>query len=175
MSRNAAESNLQGKEWIFEAAAKRAPSRRLHPMSDIASALKAEISRLARKELRSETDALRKAAAQHRAHIVALRRRIEDLERQLKRASKARPVATAEAADEGSGLRFRAEGFASHRQRLGLSAREMALLIDASPLSVYKWESGQAKPRTKHLASIAAVRKMGKREAAKRLEELAAS
>lgn len=144
-------------------------------MSDIASALKAEISRLARKELRSETDALRKAASQHRSHIAALRRRIEDLERQLKRASRTRPVATTEAAAEEPGLRFRAKGFASHRQRLGLSAREMALLIDASPLSVYKWESGQAKPRAKHLALIADVRKMGKREAEKRLQEFAAS
>lgn len=51
----------------------------------------------------------------------------------------------------------------------------MDLLLNASSLSVYKWENGQAKPRAKHLAAIAEVRKMGKREAAKRLGELAAA
>jgi hypothetical protein len=46
----------------------------------------------------------------------------------------------------------------------------MGLLIDASPLSVYKWEAGHSRPRAKHLAAIAIVRKMGKREVNKRLE-----
>jgi len=40
--------------------------------------------------------------------------------------------------------------------------------------SVYKWEDGKARPRAKHLLAIAALRTMGKREAAARLEQLAA-
>jgi DNA-binding transcriptional regulator YiaG len=36
--------------------------------------------------------------------------------------------------------------------------------------SVYNWEQGQAAPRTEQLAKIAAVRAMGKREVARRLE-----
>lgn len=56
-----------------------------------------------------------------------------------------------------------------------MSAREVGLLLEASPLSVYKWEQGQASPRAKHLAAIAELRKMGKREAQKRLEELTAA
>jgi DNA-binding transcriptional regulator YiaG len=142
-------------------------------MPDIASALKSEIARLARKEVRAESDSLKKASAQHRAHIAALRKKTDELERALKRAS--RGVATTEREDEGDtdrNLRFRAEGFAAHRKRLGLSAREMGLLLDASYLSVYKWESGQSRPRAKHLQAIAAVRQMGKREANERLQEL---
>lgn len=143
-------------------------------MPDIASTLKAEISRLSRKELRAETDLIKKAVAAYRKELAALKRRIEDLERQQKHTTK---VATARPAEKVIGdknLRFRAAGFAQHRKRLGLSAKDMGLLLDASPLSVYKWESGQAKPRTKHLQAIAAIRTMGKREATKRLEELAA-
>ena len=55
------------------------------------------------------------------------------------------------------------------RQRLGLSAREMALLLGVSQISVYNWEQGKARPRAAQLAAIAAVRKLGKREAAERL------
>lgn len=143
-------------------------------MPDIASTLKAEISRLARKELRTETEPIKKAVAGYRNEIAALKRRIEALERQQKRTTKATSAKTPEESSDDKNLRFRAAGFAQHRKRLGLSAKDMGLLLDASPLSVYKWESGQAKPRTKHLQAIAAVRTMGKREATRRLEELGA-
>lgn len=142
-------------------------------MPNIAQALKSEIGRLARKELRAETDSLRKAVAAYRKEIAALKRRMETLERQQKKVAKAVPQEPPEEPEDEMHLRFRALGFAQHRKRLGLSAREMGLLLDASPLSVYKWETGQTRPRAKHLAAIANVRKLGKREAAKRLLELA--
>jgi len=144
-------------------------------MQNVASALKVEISRLARKELRSETASLKKAVATYRHEIAALKRKVAQLEKQVKRAPRKTPVQSVNgAAVSDEKLRFRAQGFAQHRGRLGLSAREMGLLLDASPLSVYKWETGKAKPRAKHLQAIAAIRKMGKREAAQRLEQLAA-
>ncbi|RYE44017.1 MAG: helix-turn-helix domain-containing protein [Hyphomicrobiales bacterium] len=143
-------------------------------MPNIAIALKQEIGRLARKELRSETEPLKKAVAAYRKEIAALKRRMETLERQQKRLAKPVPSRQSVETDGDVHLRFRADGFAQHRKRLGLSAREMGLLLDASPLSVYKWEAGKAKPRAKHLAAIAAVRKLGRKDAAKRLEALAA-
>lgn len=147
-------------------------------MPDIATALKQEITRLARKEQRSNTDSLKKALATYRSEIAALKRRVADLERGQKRVSGvvAKPAHKADPNEgQDSNLRFRAAGFAQHRKRLGLSAREMGLLLDTSALSVYKWEAGAAKPRAKHLAAIAGIRKIGKREARKRLEELAAA
>jgi DNA-binding transcriptional regulator YiaG len=142
-------------------------------MPNIATALKAEISRLARKELRSETDSLKRAVSNYRSEIAALKRRVNTLERQQKRVVKTIPAKAPEGEESAAGLRFRAPGFAQHRRRLGLSAREMGMLLNASALSVYKWEQGQSRPRAKHLEAIASVRKMGKREAAQRLEELA--
>ena len=63
-------------------------------------------------------------------------------------------------------------GFAQHRKGLGLSAAEVGKLLGASALSVYKWESGKAKPRRSFLPAIAALRRMGKREAAAKLQAL---
>jgi DNA-binding transcriptional regulator YiaG len=144
-------------------------------MPNLASALKTEIGRVARKELRRETQSIQRAVAAYRHQIAEMKRRIQALERQHKRVVKSIPARAPEVESTDTPLRFRADGFAQHRKRLGLSAREMGLLLDASPLSVYNWEAGQARPRAKHLVAIAAVRKMGKREASKRLEELGAS
>jgi DNA-binding XRE family transcriptional regulator len=69
-------------------------------------------------------------------------------------------------------LRFTAKGLASQRSRLGLSAHECGLLVGASGQSIYNWEDGKARPRAKHLQALAALRGMGKKEAAARLSEL---
>jgi DNA-binding transcriptional regulator YiaG len=141
-------------------------------MPNIAIALKSEISRLARKEIRAETGSLKKAASQYRSQITALKRRVETLERQLRRTRNQPSSKTGAGTVQETGLRFRPAGSAQHRKRLGLSAREMGLLLDASPLSVYKWETGQSRPRAKHLAAISTVRKMGKRQALLRLAQI---
>ena len=55
---------------------------------------------------------------------------------------------------------------------LGLSAQAFGDLIGASGQSVYKWEEGKTRPRAKNLPAIAALRTMGKKEAAARLDAL---
>ncbi|MBX3587804.1 MAG: helix-turn-helix domain-containing protein [Ramlibacter sp.] len=150
-------------------------------MSNIGTVLKSEMSRVARKELRGETQALKKSISQYRTQIADLKRRMQALEQQIKRvgkvAGKAAPAAAAGKADGASNLRFSAKGFGAQRKRLGLSAAALAKILGVSQLSVYKWESGKARPRAKQLESIASLRGMGKREAAARLsaEEPAAS
>lgn len=141
-------------------------------MPNLAITLKQEITRLARKELRAETDALKKAVSAHRSEIAALKRRLAALEKQQKRASKAQPAAPSADEPSQTDQRFSAKGFAKHRARLGLSAADYGKLLGVSALSVYKWESGQVRPRARHIPVIAAVRGIGKREAAKRLEQL---
>lgn len=141
-------------------------------MPNIASALKSEIARISRKEIRAELSALQKAASRYRSQIAALRRQMDALEKALKRSGKAKPERNPVLADEGQSAahRFSAKGFASHRQRLGLSAAAMAKLLGVSALSVYKWESGKTKPRAKQIESIASIRTMGRREAMAKLE-----
>jgi DNA-binding transcriptional regulator YiaG len=143
-------------------------------MTDIASALKAEISRIARKELRKETTPLRKAISGYRSEIAELKRRAQTLEQALKRVGKERARPTPVVAEETANTnhRFSAKGFATLRQRLALSAEQLGLLLGASSQSVYNWESGKARPRATHLPAIASLRTLGKREAAAKLAAL---
>lgn len=143
-------------------------------MPNIASVLKSEISRVARKEVRGETMAMRKAVVAYRAEIAALKRRTQALEQALRRLSKVSAKAAPIAADEAPSpkIRFTAKGFAAQRKRLELSANECGLLVGASGQSVYNWEDGTTQPRPKLLPAIAALRSMGKKEAAARLAEL---
>jgi DNA-binding transcriptional regulator YiaG len=142
-------------------------------MPNIASLLKTEIARLARKEVRAETDALKKAAGTYRSEIAALKRRTDALERQLRYAQKVQSSAPSPEPEEAnSGFRFSPKGLASHRKRLGLSANDMGKLLGASGQSVYKWESGEARPRAANIPGIAAVRRLGRKDVAKILESL---
>jgi len=143
-------------------------------MPNIASILKSEISRVARKEVRGETLGLKKAVSEYRAEIAALKRRTRTLEQELHRLSKASAkVAPVVANEEPSHrLRFSAKGLAAQRQRLALSAHDCGLLVGVSGQSIYKWEDGRARPRAKHLPAIAALRPLGKKEVAARLASL---
>lgn len=141
-------------------------------MPNIASVLKSEIQRVARKELRTETQQLKKTVAQYRSQLAQLKRRLQALEQQVRRQSRGGGrAAAAESQDEDSGpsLRFSAKGLATQRKRLGLSAASVAKILGVSALSVYKWESGKTRPRARQLEAIASLRKMGKREAQARL------
>ena len=143
-------------------------------MPNIASILKSEIARVARKEVRAETMGLKKAVSAGRAEIAALKRRIQALEQELRRLSKASAKAAPQAADEAPSrpVRFSAKGLATQRKRLGLSAEDCGHLVGASGQSVYNWEAGAARPRPKLLPAIAALKNLGKREAAARLASL---
>jgi len=143
-------------------------------MPNVAALLKAEISRVARKEVRSEIAALKKSASVYRAEIAALKRRTQALEDQLRRLTKAsaQPAPVAPDVASGAKTRFSAKGLASQRRRLGLSAQDLGLLLGASSQSIYNWEQGKARPLDRHLAAIASIKAIGRREAAARLASL---
>jgi DNA-binding transcriptional regulator YiaG len=143
-------------------------------MPNIANALKAEISRVARKEVRLEVEPLRKALTAHRVELAALKRRALVLEQELKKARKGSSKVLTEHADEATPRtrRFSAKTLQSQRRRLGLSAEEVGLLVGASGQSVYNWESGNATPRQKHMAALSALKELGKKTAASHLETL---
>jgi DNA-binding transcriptional regulator YiaG len=138
---------------------------------NIGSVLREEIVRLSRKEGRGQLSATKKATAQHRRDIAALKRQVAALERQVKlvsrRALQNQPAGVA--SGEPARFRFVAKGLRSHRARLGLSASSFGKLIGASANSVYAWESGNTVPRREQVAKIAAARSLSKREASKRL------
>lgn len=138
-------------------------------MPNIAAALKQEIARIARKELRLQIYSMKKATAQHRQHIAMLKRQVAALQSQLR--TNGRPVR--EKPEPAARVRFTPKGIQSLRTRLGLSAAEFARLVGVSAQSVYNWERAVAKPRAGQLAVLAELRSAGRREAGKRLASLA--
>ena len=147
-------------------------------MPNIATLLKTEITRLARKEVRESSDGLKKTMASQRTEIAGLKRRLQELEGVVKKLAKASsgvaarpgaPVLSEAGESNATGLRFRAKGMAANRKRLGLSAADFGLLVGATGQSVYAWESGKAKPRPEALAAIASLRGIGKLEAEAKL------
>lgn len=145
-------------------------------MPNIAAILKAEIVRVSRKQSKTEGEALKRASSQYRSDLAALKRRVLELERLVNRLAKdvgkARAPTPLVAGDPEESHRWRPDGFRKLRAKLELSASDMGRLIGCSGQSIYKWEDGKARPRAKNLPAIAAVRKLGKREAAAKLAEL---
>ncbi|MBJ6983369.1 helix-turn-helix domain-containing protein [Luteimonas sp. MC1750] len=144
-------------------------------MANLATVLKSEIARLARKETKTQLDPLRKANAGYRRDIAALKREVAALSKQLKtglRAPRAERSAVAPRAEgESPRVRFQAKGLKSHREKLGISAAEYGRLAGVSAQSIYNWEAGKTAPRAAQVQALAALRGMGKRAATRQLED----
>ena len=144
-------------------------------MTNIASILKEEITRLSRKELRAETAKLKQASSQYRSEIAALKRRMGALELHIARLEKrtAKKMEATENSVTNKRVRFTAKGLRTLRKRLGLSANDLATLIGVSAQSIYSWEAESTHPREQQIAAIAALRGIGKKEATVRLKSVA--
>ena len=146
-------------------------------MSKLSTLFSDEISRLARREIRRETQALKKANAAYRSDIAALKKRVKQLEQQarlLAKGTKApKPVIKMEKAErKPRASTFSADAFAALRKKLGLSPKDMGKLLSVSDQSIHKWERGGVIPRAQQLEAIAAIRGIGKKEALARLAAL---
>jgi len=141
-------------------------------MMNFVTALKNEIRRLARKEVRAETTTTKRAAAAHRRDIARLKRqlalshkRIDRLESLLSQ----RPDAAPAGESDDSGSRFSSRSVRAQRKRLNLSAAEYGKLVGVSGQTIYQWEQGRSRPRRAQFAALIAVRTIGRREARARL------
>lgn len=143
-------------------------------MPNFASSLKEEIARLARREIRTEIEGLRKAAAQARAEIVALKRRGAELEKATSRLARgAGPGTRSRAAAAPAKIRFSARILANLRRRLGLTAADLGALLKVSAQTVYNWEAEKSRPRARQLEAFAALRGVGRRQVKALLAEIA--
>jgi len=143
-------------------------------MPNIATVLKEEIVRLARKEVRKQTDILKRTSAQYRRDIAAMKRRLSALQRQFAPLEKQvlRSAPSQAAPVPSDGVRFTAKGLRSQRQRLALSAADYGKLVGVTGQTIYSWEHETARPRKQQVARLATLRHIGKRDAEARLEQL---
>ena len=143
-------------------------------MPNLAVAFRQEITRLARREIRSQTQGLRKASAQFRRDIAELKRHASELKSEVARLERqvGKDVAPQITEADPAKVRFTAKGVISQRRSLGISAADYGKLIGVTGHTIYKWEHGTSRPRRAQLTALASIRRMGKREAIARLEQL---
>ncbi|MDD2237984.1 MAG: helix-turn-helix transcriptional regulator [Kiritimatiellae bacterium] len=143
-------------------------------MANMVTVLRDEITRLARKEIRKEMAALKTASSRARSDIAALKRLVAAQEKTIAQLAKGVNVPRAKVSKPGEKpekIKFSANGFRTLRKKLGFTMAEMGRLLDVSPISIYNWEAGKARPRSKHLGEIASIRGLGKKAARARLSE----
>lgn len=142
-------------------------------MPNLAVTLRHEITRLARREIRSQTHGLRKASAQFRRDIAELKRHSSKLNSEVARLERrVGKVSASDITEAGSErVRFTAKSVISQRRRLGISAADYGKLAGVTAHTIYKWEHGTSRPRSAQLSALAAIRGLGKTQAIARLEQ----
>ena len=142
-------------------------------MPNIASVLKTEITRVARKEVRAEIEALKKAATQHRSTLAALRRQLDALQKEVrhlgKQVARPKPASPLEATGTGTPRRFSAPRLAAHRAKLGVSAALYGKLVRIGGQTVYNWEQGKSRPNADQVRQLAAARELPRKVLLERL------
>ena len=138
---------------------------------NVMSVLKAEISRLAKKEAKREVAPVKKVNATYRGLIAGLRKRIEFLEKGmagLKRmAPKAEKVLASKAEPQGR-FWITGKGVRKLRKRLGLTQAVFGKLVGVTPNAVVLWErkDGKIGLRKATAGRLQEIRGKGKREVA---------
>ena len=147
-------------------------------MPNIATVLKEEIRRLAKKETKAATMKLQKDNAKLKRTAADLKRRVAKLERDNKQlvadAQERRRESMKAESPETEKARISAKMIRSIRKRLKLSQEAFAKLAGVTPMTVYMWEhkKGRLVFRGNSKAAIIELRKMKKREALALLEEM---
>jgi len=147
-------------------------------MPNVMTVLKAEISRIARKEAKQAVAPLRKPTTGARRTFADLKRRLAAVEKEIKRlaallAKMPPPAATPGAGDQKA--RITGKGMRSLRRKLRLSGEQLGQLLGVSGPAVYAWEkrNGPLRVRQSTRTAILSIRNLGAREARKRLQALA--
>ena len=143
-------------------------------MPNVAQVLREEITRLARKEVRTECDPLRKQVRTLRQTVKGQQETIAKLEKALgKMATLSTDTSASLYAPEEEETRARvtSASIKRHRNRLKLSQAELGTLLDVSTNTIVRWEAATSKPRVQHRAALIKMRDLGRRDVTKMLED----
>ena len=145
-------------------------------MSNILKELKAEISRLARKEAKAIVAPAQKASAIYRGLIAGLRKQVFSLQKEVAILKKAvpSPEKAIQAKDAPDG-RFwiTGKGVKALRKRLGATQAGLAKLVGVSSQAVVNWEAHKSKINLRKATAgrLQEIRGWGKRDMARVLEK----
>jgi DNA-binding transcriptional regulator YiaG len=143
-------------------------------MGKVEGIIKSEIVRLAKREIRKisvplgrDVWSLKSAVSQLRKAVLTLQRITASQQKELEK----RKVPLEATTEEIKVSRFSPRLIRSLRGHLGITQRELATLTGVTVGAAHHWESGKFKPNMKKKAVMVALRKLGRREVRKLLEE----
>ena len=144
-------------------------------MGKIESTIKSEIERLAKHEVKTVFRPLRKEVWGIRLKLSNLLKSFAPMNRLAKEIaeSKAKEPKLAASPEEVKASRFTPERIRRLREKLGISQRELGILVGATIGAVLSWEKGKFKPQGEKKAALVALRKVKKRDVKKVLAEMA--
>jgi len=142
-------------------------------MGKVEAIIKSEIVRLAKKEVRKISAPLGRDVRVLKGTVSKLRRTVLALERftALQKRESEKKISFEATPEEVGASRLSPRLIRSLRKRLGISQRELARLTGVTPLAVYQWETGTFKPKKEKKAMLVGLRKLGRRNVKKFLEE----
>jgi len=143
-------------------------------MGKIETVVKAEILRLARKEMRPVitplTQRVRTLTRQVKT-LTAQNQRLSRVVRQLE-AARVQQVGKLTVSEQEAGRTRMSPGLIKKlRNRLGLTQQQLATLVSVSAAAVQSWEQGIARPTGDNRTALVALRKLGRRDVARLLAE----
>jgi DNA-binding transcriptional regulator YiaG len=143
-------------------------------LGKLESTIRSEIQRLAKREIRSTFNPLRREVRTMKIKLSDLAKDINSLNRMAKELhlGEAKPKFEA-TPEEVKASRLTPERIRRLRKKLGLSMRELGILTGSSLSAVVSWESGKFKPGGEKKTALVALRKVRKREVKKMLAEKA--
>ena len=144
-------------------------------MAKIEGVIKAEIMRLAKREVRAVFRPLKREVWQMSTKLSNLSKGMASLNRMAKEMhleEKAKPKLEA-TPDEVKVSRLTPDRISRLRKKLGISQRELGLLTGATIGAVLSWEKGKFRPKGEKKAVLVALRKLKKREVKKLVAEKA--
>jgi DNA-binding transcriptional regulator YiaG len=143
-------------------------------MAKIEVIIKSEIMRLAKREVRAVFRPLKREVWEMRTKVSNLSKGMASLNRVTKELHLEEVKPKLEATpEEIKASRLTPERIQGLRKKLGISQRELGILIGSSTGAVLSWEKGKFRPMGEKKAALVAVRKLKKREVKKLLAQKA--
>ena len=143
-------------------------------MAKLEQTIKSEIVRLSRREVRRISAPLGKEVRSLKSTVSLIRKSVLALSRSmavLKKESPPEEIKLEATPDEIKQSRFSPRLIRSLRKHAGVTQKELAQLAGVSIGAVQMWENGKFRPSDKKKALLVGLRKLGRREVRKLLEE----
>ena len=146
-------------------------------MGKMESIIKSEVQRLAKREIHKTIAPLAQDIRLLKNKVSQFQKIVLLLERSTAHQQKVSGIReeTLEASpEEVKTSRFSPQLIRSLRKHLGISQKELAILVGVSLGAAHLWETGKFRPKDEKKRVLVALRKLGRREVRRLLEEKAA-